>query len=374
MSGHGAVVVGGGIAGMSVAAELAAAGVERPVLLEAEPETARHTTGRSAASYIPGHGPPPTRDLIAASLDRFTAIAQDAGHPFLRPRPVLHVAQTAEEERTLREEILPLGPVTELGVDEAVRRWPALRRDAVRAAAVVEDAMDADPIGLHQYYRQRFRAHGGEIRTRAPVVGIDPTTTGRRVTTADGTTLDTDLVVLAAGAWTDRLLGLAGAPPIGLTPYRRTIAIVRVPPGAPVDPDDPFAVAVDDSWYAKPEGAHLLVSPSEETPQEPGDAKPDDLDVALAIERVNAVTTLGLRSVVTAWAGQRTFAPDRCFVVGDRPEHPALHVFAGQGGSGIETAPAAAALAVAVILGGDTPADLRRHGVEAARYSVRRIL
>ena len=368
-----AVIIGGGIAGTSVAAELAAAGVERPLLLEAEPELARHTTGRSAASYIPGHGPAPTQALIAASGDRFAALAQEAGHGFLRPRPVLHVATTAEEERLLRAEVLPLGPVAELAPDEAVRRWPALRPDAVRAAAIVEDAMDADPIGVHQHYRQRFRALGGEIRTGAPVVGLARRGTGWRVTT-DSDAIDTDLVVLAAGAWTDRLLALAGAAPVGLTAYRRTIAIARVPPGAPVRPDDPFAVSAGDHWYAKPEGQHLLVSPSEETPQEPGDARPDELDVALALERVNAVTTLGLRSVVTTWAGQRTFAPDRALVVGDRPEHPGLHVFAGQGGSGIETAPAAAALAASMVLGVETPADLRRHGVRAADYGVRRIL
>jgi D-arginine dehydrogenase len=344
------------------------------VLLEAEPELARHTTGRSAASYIPGHGPAPTRALTAASKDRFEALAQEAGHGFLRPRPVLYVATTAEEERVLRDEVLPLAPVTELTPDEAVRRWPALRPDAVRAAAVVEDAMDADPLGLHQHYRQRFRALGGEIRTGAPVVGIARRGAGWRVTAGEGVTVDTDLVVLAAGAWTDRLLALAGAAPVGLTAYRRTIAIARVPPGAPVRPDDPFAVSAGDHWYVKPEGQHLLVSPSEETPQEPGDARPDELDVALALERVNAVTTLALRSVVTTWAGQRTFAADRALVVGDRPEHPGLHVFAGQGGSGIESAPAAAALAASVILGTQTPLDLRRHGVRAADYGVRRIL
>jgi D-arginine dehydrogenase len=359
---------------MSVAAELAAAGADHPVLLEAEPQLARHTTGRSAASYIPGHGPVPTQALIAASRDRFDTLAEDAGHPFLRSRPVLHVASTEEQERTLHDEVLPLAPVTELTPAEAVDRWPALRRDAVRAAAIVEDACDADPTGLHEHYRRAFRALGGEIRTAAPVVGITPRSTGWRVTTGDGTALDTDLVVLAAGAWTDRLLALAGAAPIGLTAYRRTIAIARIPPGAPVRPDDPFAVSVADDWYAKPEGRHLLVSPSEETPQEPGDARPDELDVALALERVNAVTTLGLRSVVTTWAGQRTFAADRVLVIGDRPEQPGLHVVAGQGGSGIETAPAAAALAAATVLGAEIPADLTRHGVEAAHYSIRRIL
>ena len=356
MSSAGAVVVGGGIGGVSVAAELAALGVTRPVLLEAEPELARHTTGRSAASYIPGHGAAPMQALVAASRDRFDALADEAGHPFLRPRPVLHVATTAEEERALRAELLPLDPVTEVSAEEAVRRWPALRPELVRAAAVTGAAMDADPMGLHEHYRRGFRAAGGDVRTGSPVVGLARTRTGWRVRTPH-TELDTDLVVLAAGAWTDRLLALAGAPELGLTAFRRTIAVVRVPDGAPVRPDDPFVVSAADHWYAKPESAGLLVSPSEETPQEPGDARPDELDVALAIERVNAVTTLGLRSVVTAWAGQRTFAPGRVLVVGERA--PGLVVVAGQGGSGIETAPAAAALAAAVFLGLEVPADLR---------------
>ena len=115
-------------------------------------------------------------------------------------------------------------------------------------------------------------------------------------------------------------------------------------------------------WYAKPEGEYLLVSPSEETPQSPA-TPARRARRRPRLEPVNDVTTLGLRSVVTTWTGLRTFAPDRALVVGDRPEHPGLHLFAGQGGSGIETAPAAAVLAAAVILGADTPADLRRHGV-----------
>lgn len=349
------VVVGGGIAGMSVAAELAR---DASVLLvEGEAELARHTTGRSAASYIPGHGAPPARALIAASKDRFAALADEAGHPFLRPRPVLHVAHDDEEERTLREELLPLEAVDELGVDDAVARWPALRRDVLRAAGVVEDAQDADPLGLHQHYRRLLRARGGEIRTGTPLTALRAHGSGWRVTVHHDH-LDTGTVVLAAGAWTDTLLALAGVAPVGLRPLRRTIAVVRVPDGAPVRRDDPFVVSVGEHWYAKPEGEHLLVSPSEETPAEPGDPRPDELDVARALETVNAVTTLGLRSVATSWTGLRTFAPDRALVIGDRPEHRGLHLYAGQGGSGIETAPAAAALAAAVIRGETPPADV----------------
>lgn len=349
------VVVGGGIAGMSVAAELARSGPV--VLLEGEAELAKHTTGRSAASYIPGHGPPPARALVAASKRRFDDLADEAGHPFLRPRPVLHVAHDEHEERILRDEVLPLDAVRELSPDEAVARWPALRRDVLRAAAVVEDAQDADPLGLHQHYRRTLRARGGEIRTGTPVTALERHGASWRVRTpADH--LDADTVVLAAGAWTDRLLALAGVEPVGLRPLRRTIAIVRVPDGAPVRRDDPFVVSAGERWYAKPEGEHLLVSPSEETPAEPGDPRPDELDIARALEHVNAVTTLGLRSVVTSWTGLRTFAPDRSLVIGDRPDHPGLHLFAGQGGSGIETAPAAAALAATVIRGDAPPADV----------------
>lgn len=349
------VIVGGGIAGMSVAAELARD--HEVLLVEGERELARHTTGRSAASYIPGHGAAPARALVAASRERFAALAEEAGHPFLRPRAVLHIAQDDDEERTLREEILTLGTVDELTVAGAVRRWPALRADRVQAAGVVEDAQDADPLGLHEHYRRTLRTHGGEIRTGTPVTALHPAATGWRVGIGDDQ-VDTDTVVLAAGAWTDRLLTLAGAAPIGLRPLRRTIAIARVPEGAPVRRDDPFAVSVGERWYAKPEGEYLLVSPSEETPAEPGDPRPEELDVARALEAVNDVTTLGLRSVVTSWTGLRTFAPDRALVIGDRPEHPGLHLFAGQGGSGIETAPAAADLAAAVITGADPPADV----------------
>jgi D-arginine dehydrogenase len=371
---RGCVVVGGGIAGVSVAAELAREG--DVLLVEGEAELARHTTGGSAASYIPGHGTAPARALVSASRARFDALAEEAGHAFLRPRPVLHVAHDADEERVLREEVLPLDTVDELTVDEAVAHWPALRPEGLRGAGLVPDAQDADPIGLHQHFRRALRDRCGAIRTGTPVTSLAPTRTGWRVGLGDEH-VDADLVVLAAGAWTDRLLALAGAAPLGLRPLRRTIAIARVPDGAPVRRDDPFVVSAGERWYAKPEGEHLLVSPSEETPDDPGDPRPDELDVASALERVNAVTTLGLRSVVTSWTGLRTFAPDRALVVGDRPDHRGLHLFAGQGGSGIETAPAAAALAAAVIRGQDPPADvataLAEHGVDVGAVLARRL-
>ena len=371
---HGAAVIGGGIAGMSVAAELAAAGVDGRCCSRARTSSPATPPGARPRATSPATARA-TRALIAASKDRFAALADEAGHAFLRPRPVLHSPTTAEEERLLREEVLPLGPVIELTPDEALRRWPALRpersgpRRSSRTPWTPTRSACTSTTGS---------GSGRSAARSAPgrrVVGLERCGTGWRVAVGRAATRSTP--TSSSSRPGPGPTGSSPSParrPSGLTAYRRTIAIVRIPPGAPVDRDDPFAVSAGDHWYAKPEGQHLLVSPSEETPQEPGDARPDELDVALALERVNAVTTLGLRSVVTTWAGQRTFAPDRALVVGDRPEHPGLHVFAGQGGSGIETAPAAAALAASVILGDETPADLRRHGVRAADYGVRRIL
>jgi D-arginine dehydrogenase len=149
---------------------------------------------------------------------------------------------------------------------------------------------------------------------------------------------------------------LAGVPPTGLRPLRRTAAIASG--AAAVDPGWPLVADAADRYYFRPEGERLLISPSDETPSEPCDAKPDELDVALAIERVNEHTTLGLRRVHTAWAGLRTFAADRNPVVGAWPDHPGFAFFAGQGGYGIQMAPALAAFGAAVVLGTPFPDDL----------------
>ena len=162
---------------------------------------------------------------------------------------------------------------------------------------------------------------------------------------------------------------------MGVRPLRRTIAITRVPAGAPVRRDDPFVISASERWYAKPEGEHLLVSPSEETPADPGDPRPDELDVALALERVNAVTVLGLRSVVDQLDRPAHLRP-RPAPPGRPPARPGLHLFAGQGGSGIETAPAAAALAAARRPRQDPPADvaaaLAAHGADAGVFAADR--
>lgn len=350
------VVIGGGIAGASVAYELAS---DRSVLLlEAEDVLARHSTARSAATYVPGHGTGPVRALIGHSGPRFAALADELDTPpLLTPRPVLWVACDDRGERALAAVLAERAgePGAPVPVDDAEHRCATLAPGVVRAAALTAGAADIDTDALHRGYVRGLRARGGAVRTAAPVTAITRDGSGWRIV-AGGAVLRAGEVVDAAGAWADEVAALAGVPRIGLTPLRRTIAMVRVP-----DPHRlarPMVIDAAERFYFKSEGPDLLVSRADETPSRPVDARPDDVDVALAVERVEAVTGLGLRSVRTSWAGLRSFVADRAPVVGAWPGHPGFWFVAAQGGSGIESAPALAALAAAVVRGSAAPPDL----------------
>ncbi|MET0189539.1 MAG: FAD-dependent oxidoreductase [Pseudonocardia sediminis] len=352
-------VVGGGIAGVSIAYELAA--TRRVTLIEAEPDLPVHSTARSAATYVPGHGSGPFRALITASGPRFAALADELGTPpLLTPRGVLWVAVDDDGEAAmdamLTEQAGEPGAPVPLPVAEAVERCPVLRTP--RAAALTEAAADADAIALHAGYLRGLRRRGGTVLRGAPVETVTRDGAGWRI--AAGTHHVTAAeIVDAAGAWTDVVAARAGVPGIGLVPHRRTIAVCPVP-SLPEGPGHGLPMVVDtgERFYLKAEADAVLVSPADETPAEPGDARPDELDVALALDRVRAATTLPLHSVRTAWAGLRSFVPDRAPVVGARPDHPGFHFFAGQGGSGIESAPALAALGAAVVTGTAPPPDV----------------
>ncbi|MGH3599523.1 MAG: NAD(P)/FAD-dependent oxidoreductase, partial [Pseudonocardiaceae bacterium] len=221
-------MIGGGIAGVSVAYELAAYG--RVTLLETETRLAIHSTGRSAAMYVPGHGSQQVRALINASGPRFASLAEELGAPtLLRPRPVLWTAFDDEGEQTLRGELAkradePDVPV-ELSPEDAVARCPALRRDVVRIAAVTEAACDLDAMALHHAYLRGLRRRGGCVRVAAPVTGLTVVPGGWRVSCGAQDVLHAADVVNAAGAWADLIAGLAGVPRLGLRPLRRTIAV-----------------------------------------------------------------------------------------------------------------------------------------------------
>lgn len=352
------LIVGGGIAGVSVAAAIAR---DREVVLaEQEPQLATHTTGRSAASYVASYGPAPVRALTRASRAALEAMAPD-GTPVLTHRPMLWAAFEDEGVATLDRICADVPGLERIDEQEVRRRHDALRGPRLEGA-LDADAYDLDVLAIHQQYVRAARAAGVEVWRDARVVGAEPEADGRlRVMTTAGT-VSADVVVNAAGAWADEVAASFGAARVGLRPLRRTLAIAR--PARTVDPDWPFVVAVDESFYFKPEGPNVLVSPADETPDVPGDARPTELDVALALERVNDATDLGLRSVVRSWAGLRTFGADGNPVVGFDPDVTGLFWCAGQGGYGIQLAPALAELAAALLDGRPVPDNLAAEGLD----------
>jgi D-arginine dehydrogenase len=343
------VVIGGGIAGVSAAAELSR---ERSVvLLEREPTLAYHTTGRSAALFFGSYGHPDTLSLTRRSLDWFND-PPHVDHPVLTPRGALTVVFSGDLPEL--EGGVPITP------DETVERVPALRSDLLVGAVWEPDAADMDVAAIHQAYVRQLRSNGGTIVTSSEVTAMERSSAWR-IVTPDGS-WEADHVVNAAGAWGDQVARLAGLRPVGLVPKRRTAFMVTAPPDSA---HWPLVTDAAHSFYFKPDGTQLLCSPADETPSEPVDARPEDVDIALAIERINDVTTLGIRSIRSSWAGLRTFARDGSMVIGPDPDEPTFHWLVGQGGTGIQTAPAAASLLSDLLIAGPSPAGVP---FDAARF------
>jgi D-arginine dehydrogenase len=336
-------IVGGGMAGLSLAAELAA--TVSVAVLEQEAELGHHATGRSAAVLLESYGGAPIRALTRASHRLLDATAGDP--PLLTRRPFLWIgdADHAPDVGELAGEVVGLQPIAAAAARELC---PVLRPEAVVGAAVEPNAHDIDVAALLQRYVATAASGGVEI-LRGAGLARGERSGGRWSLHHAAGTVSAGVVVDAAGAWADHVAELLGARPLGVTPLRRTIAIART--RTPVDPRWPLVASIDDTFYFRPEGPNLLVSPADETPSAPCDARPEEADVALALERVNGATDLELRSVVATWAGLRTFAPDRTPVVGFDSEVEGLFWLAGQGGYGIQTAPALARLAAALLQG-----------------------
>jgi len=348
VSAHDVVVVGGGIAGASVACELAAHG--SVALVEQEPQLAHHTTGRSAAVFAESYEAPEVRALTRAARGGFALAAEEAGTPILTPRPTLLIAGP-EECGALQALAASDAALRALDAQEALELCPVLRPKRLAGAAIDAAAQDIDVLALHQHFVRVGRSRGLEVRASSRL------TTARRVgdawvLTVGGETLHAALVVDAAGAWADDVAQRCGVTPLGMRPLRRTAVVARTA-GTLVDPAWPFVMDVADRFYFRPEGPHVLCSPEDETPSPPCDARPEETDVALILDRVNAATNLGLRSVVSAWAGLRTFSPDRLPVVGRDVGVPGFVWLVGQGGFGIMTAPAMARLGAAAVLGAE---------------------
>jgi len=367
------VVIGGGIAGVSIAYELSRAA--RVTVLEMEPTLAFHTTGRSAAIFLETYGGEQIRALTTGSRAFFTDPPEGFEPALTAPRPFLQFAAQGRGPviERMHAAVLSLVSDAELLDGQACRElFPLLRPGVAERGMYEPRALALDVSALHQGYVGGARRNGTEIVRTARVVSLDRTGDAWTATTADGGRHRAPVVVDAAGAWADVVATAAGVRPVGLAPLRRTIFMVASPLGEATR-GLPNCSDVDQSFYVNPEGAQFLCSPADETPCPPSDAKPDTLEIARAIEAINDATTIGVRGIGASWAGLRTFAPDRSFVVGEDEEVPGFFWLAGQGGYGIQTAPATARLGAALVLGEQAPPDLVARGLDVTRLAPGRL-
>jgi D-arginine dehydrogenase len=343
-------VIGAGIAGSTAAAALAAD--QRVALIEAEEAAGYHTTGRSAAVWILNYGPPDVRVLTGLSRPFFEhPPAGFSDVPLMSRRPVVFMAP--EPQRAQFAEMLAEGQgLQEISVSALCQRVPALRPDYAVAAAIEEDAFDMDVAALHQGFLKQLRAHGGVLALRHRAERIERRDGRWVVETSNGAVFRAAVVVNAAGAWGDAVAAIAGVAPIGLTPCRRTAAIINP---APYDVTSwPLLSDVGQTWYARPEArTRLMVSPADETPMPPHDVQPEELDVAIAIDRMQQALDIPVQRVERSWAGLRSFTPDHSLAFGWDRDAAGFFWCIGQGGYGIQTSPAAGKLVADLVTGRD---------------------
>ena len=336
-------IVGAGMAGASLAAELGPHA--KVLLLEAEDAPGYHSTGRSAAFWEECYGGP---QIVPLTLPSGRYLRE---HGFLRKRGALYAgqAQDAVALDDFERRFEGTGVTIERVAGEHLRHHAPMLSDVWCDGLYEEACADIDVAGLHQHYLKLLKAAGVKMVCRARVTGLSKASGGWVITTASGESYGAQRVVNAAGAWADELAKLAGVSPLGIQPYRRTVVQLRVEPGAPEDM--PLVLDISGNFYFKSDNGRIWLSPHDETPSAPCDAAPEELDVARAIDAFERATTWRIEAAERRWAGLRSFAPDRTPIYGPDPEEPGFLWFAGQGGFGIQTAPAAARFASQIMLG-----------------------
>ena len=367
------LVIGAGIAGASAGYWLARHG--NVILLERESQPGMHSTGRSAALFMEAYGTPQVRALTMASRAFLESPPEGFCEvPILTPRGALMVA-TEAEAALLDAHWQVLGAISgrarRLDGREACEMVSVLRPECIVGGAYEPDASDIDVDALHQGYLKGLRRGGGRVVCNAEVTRIDRVGDIWRVRAGDRT-YESPLLVDAAGAWADVIGRMAGARPIGLVPKRRSAFTFAPPPGLDVS-RWPMCGGLDETWYIKPDAGRLLGSPANADPVEPQDVQPEELDIALAIDRIETMTTLRIVRPSRTWAGLRSFVADGDLVGGFDPELPGFFWIAGQGGYGIQTSAAMGESCAAMVLGHAIPAHVASFDLDEALLSPARL-
>lgn len=363
------LIIGAGMAGASAAYSLAPH--LRVVVLEREAQPGYHATGRSAAMYSETYGNATVRALTTASKAfYFNPPAGFSDYPLLTPRGALIVGGAARHDQ-LREALRSmqaLVPNIEWWTqDQILRRVPVLRPEAAMYAVYEPDAMDMDVHAIHQGFLRGAKNAGVRLVCDAEVSQVTCEGGVWCVHTAAGR-FCAPLLINAAGAWCDEIAQLAGVAAVGLVPKRRTAFTAPAPAGTDIS-GWPLVIDADEGFYFKPDAGMLLASPANEDPMTPQDVQPEELDVAIAVDRLEQATTMTFPQVRRKWAGLRSFVADKTPVAGFAPDAPGFFWLAGQGGYGIQTAPALGELAAALVRGLPVPPAIAALGVRAEDLS-----
>jgi D-arginine dehydrogenase len=368
------IVIGGGIAGASVAYELVRD--SSVCIIETETRPGFHATGRSAALFAPTYGGREFRAITRASRGFFdNPPAGFSEFPILSQRGCLYIARAEQRGRLgdMIETILASGGhVSLLSKETAISCVPSLRAAYLAEAAFDPHAMDIDVHALHLGFLRAARSAGAVLTTGSSLTGTRRAN-GLWSVDLPGGPVSAPVLINAAGAWADEVAVSCGARPVGLQALRRTALLVDGPAGVDIR-GWPAVIDVDEQFYFKPDAGRLLLSPADETPTAAGDAQPDELDIATAVDRVQAALDIDVRRISHSWAGLRTFAPDRAPVVGFDPRVDGFFWCAGQGGYGIQTAPAMGRTAAALVRRERLPADVAAEGLVAEDLSPHRLL
>ena len=361
-------IIGAGMAGASAAYELA--GEKSVVLLEMEEHPGYHTTGRSAAFYSEIYGGPIIRALSTASRAFFEAPPRGfAEVELLAPSGSLFIAREDQLASldAMYEELSPSGKIERREAAFALEKVGILNPDRVAACLWEPGAREIEVHELHQGFLRGAKEKGARLLCNAPVRALSRSAGAWRIAAGEAE-ITASVVINAAGAWGDRIAEMAGCAPVGLAPMRRSACILPPPEGEGAV-KFPLVIDVDEEFYFKSDAGNILLSLAEETPSEPCDAFAEDMDIAIAVDRFETATRMQVRRVLRTWAGLRTFSKDRSFVMGFDPEAEGFFWLVGQGGYGIQTAPAAGRCAAALALGKSLPADVAALGVKEAALS-----
>lgn len=356
------LIIGAGVSGASAGYELAKLG--KVLVLEAEDAPGYHSTGRSAALFTRNYGPAAVRAVSAVSYDFFKSPPDGfAEHPLLTPRGGLSIAFKGDE--ALLDKILALGteahPIHEISLAEAMQHAPLLRADLLGRAVYEPGVLDMDVDAIHRGFLKGLAARGGQVITDRAVTRLSHDGHVWQVETAKGS-YRSAIVVNAAGAWADRIGQMAGARPIGLVPKRRTAILVDPPAGMDIK-TMPLVDFAGGEVYIKPNSGKIMASPGDETPVEPQDIQPDDMDIAVLADWLERHTAITIRRIDHSWAGLRSFVADGVPVAGFDPQLKNFFWLAGQGGFGIMMSAALARLAAGLIDQGWLPPEFIAQGL-----------